>query len=119
MVIIDCQKSDCIFVLKKRLRYFLKERAALTVVCPGTDRWTGDCLGPLVGTGLEKKGLSNIRVFGTLEKPLRKEEVHEAVRKARMREGAVIIVDSALGNSEDLYKIYMSDEEIVLGRAVN
>ncbi|WP_276322275.1 DUF1256 domain-containing protein [Cohnella luojiensis] len=39
----------------------------LTFLCIGTDRSTGDSLGPWVGTMLEEKGFT--RVIGTLREP--------------------------------------------------
>lgn len=40
------------------------------VVCVGSDRSTGDCLGPLVGTGLSKQPRPGFRVHGTLDEPV-------------------------------------------------
>ncbi|HHY38939.1 MAG TPA: spore protease YyaC [Clostridia bacterium] len=40
------------------------------VVCVGSDRSTGDCLGPLVGTGLLKQPRPGLRVYGTLDEPV-------------------------------------------------
>lgn len=40
------------------------------VVCVGSDRSTGDCLGPLVGTSLLKQPRPGLRVYGTLDEPV-------------------------------------------------
>ena len=39
-------------------------------MCIGTDRSTGDSLGPLIGYKLREKGMKNARVLGTLEEPV-------------------------------------------------
>lgn len=40
------------------------------VLCIGTDRSTGDSLGPLIGYQLRQRGLKHIHVVGTLNKPV-------------------------------------------------
>jgi DNA-binding LacI/PurR family transcriptional regulator len=42
----------------------------IVFVCIGTDRSTGDSLGPIVGTLLEEKGLRTFYVYGTLDEPI-------------------------------------------------
>ena len=39
------------------------------IVCIGTDKCIGDCLGPLVGTLLREKFFP-LKVFGTLDSPI-------------------------------------------------
>ena len=39
-------------------------------LCIGTDRSTGDSLGPLIGYKLTECGVANARILGTLEKPV-------------------------------------------------
>lgn len=70
----------------------------ITIVCIGTDRSTGDCLGPLVGTmlcGVRHNGV--FKVLGTLDEP-----VHAANLLRRMEdikgEGPVLALDACLGN---------------------
>lgn len=61
--------------------------------CIGTDRSTGDALGPLVGTRLEALGYP---VTGTLDDPLHAVNLDE--RLAEIPEGAyVVAVDACLG----------------------
>ena len=44
-----------------------KGKTEIVFLCIGTDRSTGDSLGPLVGHKLTERGLHNARVLGTLE----------------------------------------------------
>jgi putative sporulation protein YyaC len=46
------------------------------VICIGSDRSTGDALGPLVGTSLSKLGHPGFRVFGTLDEPVHAGNLH-------------------------------------------
>lgn len=45
----------------------IQENSRCVLACIGTDRATGDCLGPLVGTNLKRLGYT---VVGTLDEPL-------------------------------------------------
>ena len=42
----------------------------IVFVCIGTDRSTGDSLGPLIGTLLEEKSIHPFHVYGTLDHPI-------------------------------------------------
>ena len=64
-------ESNVGILLTERLTSYLntlpKDRRVV-IVCVGTDRSTGDSLGPLVGTHLHKLRSSHFDLFGTLEK---------------------------------------------------
>ena len=47
-----------------------KQKAGVIFLCIGTDRSTGDSLGPLVGHKLRKCRLKKAAVIGTLDKPV-------------------------------------------------
>ena len=47
-----------------------KQKAGVIFLCIGTDRSTGDSLGPLVGHKLRKYRLKKAAVIGTLDKPV-------------------------------------------------
>ena len=53
------------------------------IVCIGTDRSTGDSLGPLVGTMLQEKTLSHFHVYGTLEEPIHAVNLEEKINAIR------------------------------------
>src|SRR5690625_3154973 len=46
------------------------EKQSIIVLCIGTDRSTGDSLGPLTGTLLQNKKLRYMNVYGTLHEPV-------------------------------------------------
>jgi putative sporulation protein YyaC len=76
------------------------------VACIGTDRATGDSLGPLVGTFLKTKH-PEWPVFGTLAEPLHALNLPETLEIIRSRYAGrpVVAVDSALGASESVGNI--------------
>jgi putative sporulation protein YyaC len=73
----------------------------LAFLCIGTDRSSGDTLGPLAGTLLEERGYT--RVIGTLKRPCDADSWEERLAELRLmqaEEGAVVLaIDACLGNS--------------------
>lgn len=67
--------------------------------CIGTDRSTGDALGPLVGQRLRRLGCAEDQVIGTLEEPLHALNLHERVLPVAQSPRApfIVAVDAALG----------------------
>lgn len=47
-----------------------KNKRGVVFLCIGTDRSTGDSLGPLIGYKLRQMRLPKTTVFGTLERPV-------------------------------------------------
>lgn len=95
-----------------------KDGKDIVVACIGTDRSTGDSLGPLVGSMLEDMGLSN--VFGTLDNPihaLNLEDVLSGVY-ANVDKPFVIAVDAALGKSESIGDIIIKANGLLPGTGV-
>lgn len=65
----------------------------INVLAIGSDRTTGDCLGPLVGDFLS--GVGPFVVYGTLDEPLHAANMADVVRSVA---GYTIAIDAALGN---------------------
>ena len=84
----------------------IPDGAETVALCIGSDRVTGDCLGPLVGHLLSRSGIT---VYGTLASPvtaLNVAECHELLR--RRHPGAfVIAVDSALGTDGEVGSVIL------------
>ncbi len=94
----------------------------LVVVAIGTDRSTGDSLGPLVGSLLEEKRalIPNLIVYGTLDNP-----VHAANLKNKMESifneypnPVIIAVDACLGQSKNVGNLNIGLGPIKPGAAV-
>ncbi len=86
--------------------------------CIGTDRATGDCLGPLVGTNLKRLGYT---VSGTLAEPLHAQNLISEINNvlAIQRPDIVIAVDACLGKTEDIGMITLADSPLTPGSAVH
>ncbi len=70
-------------------------------LCIGTDRATGDCLGPLVGTRLRYL-LPSAHIFGNLEEPLHALNLSDTMQHiyAHYANPLIIAVDAGLGGAE-------------------
>ncbi|NMH68571.1 spore protease YyaC [Bacillus sp. RO3] len=84
-----------------QLRTLIKNNShkEIIVVCVGTDRSTGDSLGPLVGTILQEKRLEHIHVFGTIDYPVHAVNLHSTLDgiSKQFRNPYVIGIDATLG----------------------
>lgn len=73
-------------------------------LCIGTDRSTGDSLGPLIGYKLKEKRLKRVEILGTLERPVHAMnlETYQAILKLNYPDHVVVAVDASVGNIENI-----------------
>lgn len=99
----------------------------VTIVCVGTDRSTGDCLGPLVGTQLMKEKARgrlspNITVYGTLDEPVHALNLADYSRRLagpEHRSSTIIALDACLGRSKSIGYISVKRGPLHPGTGVN
>ncbi|MCB9010631.1 MAG: spore protease YyaC [Actinobacteria bacterium] len=75
--------------------------------CIGTDRSTGDALGPLVGQRLRRLGASADEVLGTLEEPLHALNLGDRLEPLMSSPSRplIVAVDAALGSASNVGSI--------------
>lgn len=85
----------------------IKTNIPLILVCIGTDRSTGDALGPLVGTKLEQIDIKNLQIFGTLDEPVHALNLEEKIQNIQKEHPTafIIAVDACLGKSQNIGSI--------------
>lgn len=85
--------------LSDLLRLYRTPSSPLVFLCIGSDRATGDSLGPLIGYKLSRSLHQNFHVYGTLEDPVHAKNLIESVNKIyRHHEDPYIIaIDASLG----------------------
>ena len=74
----------------------------LVILCIGSDRVIGDCLGPLVGHKLSSLlKSSDISIYGTLNNPVHAKNLNTTIKKIRatIRNPYIIALDSSLGTT--------------------
>lgn len=92
----------------------------LVILCIGTDRSTGDALGPLTGSKLESLRL-HPHVYGTLDHPVHATNLSETLELIHSQFPApfVIAVDACLGRLESVGCISLGRGPLQPGAAVN
>ena len=74
-------------------------RRQMVFLCIGTDRSTGDSLGPLIGSRLEAEGIGDVVVIGTLEHPVHAVNLDRTLEhiEEHYPDAIIIAVDAAVG----------------------
>ncbi|MBG9734388.1 spore protease YyaC [Paenibacillus alvei] len=92
-----------------------------TVICIGTDRSTGDCLGPLVGTRLSQLCSQDFRVLGTLHQPVHAMNLQETIDSLQANDPHtfIIAVDACLGQSSSVGSVQVVEGPVRPGAGVN
>ncbi|MEH7483289.1 spore protease YyaC [Neobacillus drentensis] len=93
----------------------------IVFVCIGTDRSTGDSLGPLVGTLLEEKGIRSFYVYGTLDEPIHAVNLSEKLKEIHAKHDApyIIGIDACLGRIKNVGVIQLGNGPVKPGAGVN
>ncbi|HHW01384.1 MAG TPA: spore protease YyaC [Thermoanaerobacterales bacterium] len=92
----------------------------MIILCIGTDRSTGDSLGPLVGQML-KNNCSHARVLGTLSEPVHAGNLAKVLDEIneKYKDPFIIAIDASLGRSENVGTIKLARGSIKPGAGVN
>lgn len=71
-------------------------------LCIGTDRSTGDSLGPLIGYKLKEQQVRNIQIMGTLERPVHAMNLEQAMEMVRIcySNCVIVAVDASIGRQD-------------------
>ena len=90
------------------------------ILCIGTDRATGDCLGPLVGDYL-KKAIPDLAVYGTLEHPVHALNLEQTIQEIYTiyEQPFIIAIDASLGTREHIGYATLSHSPLLPGKGVN
>jgi putative sporulation protein YyaC len=90
-------------------------------VCIGTDRSTGDSLGPLIGTFLEQKNVHPFHIYGTLDQPIHALNLTEKLLEIKHSHPNpfIIGIDACLGRLKSVGVIQIGNGPIKPGAGVN
>lgn len=94
-------------------------------ICIGNSKIIGDSLGPLVGSVLLKnksymEKSSKIDVLGTITSPLVYSKIETEVKKINKNcYSKIIIIDSALGNKNNIGEVSINTSNINVGKGIN
>lgn len=123
---IDVRESNAISQFSKGLEMIFKEcytdnYTEIVILCIGTDRSTGDCLGPLVGHKLRLVKYKKVYVYGTLDEPVHAKNLCEIISniKEEYINPFIIAIDACLGKVERIGKISIRKGPLRPGAGVN
>ncbi|MBE5954222.1 MAG: spore protease YyaC [Lachnospiraceae bacterium] len=90
------------------------------ILCIGTDRATGDCLGPLVGSEL-KHYHNRYIVIGDLKSPVHALNLKATLERIykEINNPFIIAIDASLGATKHIGRITLSNCPIAPGKGVN
>lgn len=93
----------------------------IVFVCIGTDRSTGDSLGPLIGYKLKSMKYSNVHVYGDLEKPVHAKNLKETTDHINntLKKPFIVAIDACLGKHDHVGYITVGPGALKPGSAVN
>lgn len=112
------QIRDC---LSKEIINIIKDNRDLVILCIGTDRSTGDSLGPLVGDKLKFLLRNKIVLLGNLENPIHAKNICRALKKIKnsYSNPFIIAIDASLGSVQNVGNIIIESKPIFPGSAIN
>lgn len=108
--------------LYDNLKNIVLENRVIIFLCIGTDRCTGDSLGPLVGYNLKPcipKG--NFYIYGTLETPVHSKNLETIINNiySNFENPYIVAIDASLGSVKNIGKVFISKKPLQPGLALN
>jgi len=93
----------------------------IVIVCLGTDRSTGDSLGPIAGSILRRNWSPAFELFGTLEEPVHAMNLSDTLKliQLKYRRPFVIGVDACLGKADSVGNVLIGEGPLRPGAGVN
>lgn len=124
-LVIDSTSTDSIFTLRDTLSSeilpIIKSRRPIIVLCIGTDRSTGDSLGPLVGDKLKFLVRDKVYLYGNLQYPVHAKNLTKIINEinAKYEDPFIIAIDACLGTIQNVGKIIVEGKPLSPGSAMN
>lgn len=123
---IESSKPNASFLLSNEISDLINQNYKpdrdIVILCIGTDRSTGDCLGPLVGHKLASYHTFKYgHVFGTLKEPVHAKNLEEKIDDIYkiIENPFIIAIDASLGRTENVGKINLYSGPLHPGAGVN
>lgn len=113
-----------ISLFSKTLNHYItrtrKYHDTLVILCIGTDKITGDCLGPLVGSKLQKAHFP-CPLYGTLEHPLHAGNLSDELIwiKKQHSNPFILVIDAAVGSKKHIGFVSLSCSPLSPGKGVD
>lgn len=124
-IYIDSTKPNSYVDIRDYLWSFLKPivkcKRPIIFLCIGTDRSTGDSLGPLIGHKLKFLKRKNFYIYGTLENPVHSKNIETIISRINenFENPYIVAIDACLGSFQNIGKVIIKNEPLIPGSALN
>lgn len=124
-MIFDSCSPDSSFEIRdyisSKLKSIVKENRPIIFLCIGTDRSTGDSLGPLVGEKLKFLIRDKVFLYGCLEYPVHAKNLCEVLKEINSSyiNPYIIAIDACLGSLQNVGKVIIEEKALSPGAAMN
>ena len=110
--------TDCFY---NHLVQKAPQHNAILILCIGTDRATGDSLGPIIGYKLKNFKHKNVFIYGTLDNPVHAKNLTSVIEEISTlyTNPLIIAIDACLGKIEHVGYITISKGVIRPGAGVH
>lgn len=112
--------NEISYLLKKCILHHPGKWSEMVFLCIGSDRMTGDCLGPYIGQQLSRCKRQGIFVYGTLTHPVHALNLQKvAAYIEQMHPNALVIaIDASLGEKKHLGYVTIGNGALYPGAGV-
>ena len=117
----EMQKTfQFVTILQTLLEKIREGHNQLVILCMGSDRSTGDALGPLVGSYLIKLGTKNAIIRGTLFEPVHALNLQQNLDDITKKydSPAILAIDASLGKEKEIGFLKIGEGALYPGAAI-
>lgn len=107
--------------LSNLLHQHMLYHKTLIFLCIGSDRATGDCLGPIIGYKLSSQTSFKYKIYGTLKQPVHAKNLAETINHiyATYENPCIVAIDASLGRSSHVGYITVGEGSLKPGAGVD
>lgn len=105
--------------LKEQIASLRHVSQPIVFVCIGTDRSTGDCLGPMIGTHLQRNRF-HLPIYGTLQEPVHAMNLSKYLSHINKtyENPFLVAIDACLGTKEHIGYITLDQGSLFPGESI-
>lgn len=98
-----------------------QQKREVLFLCIGTDRSTGDSLGPLIGHKLQERNLNHVKILGTLDRPVHAMNLEDYLRilENRYARHLIVAIDASVGRTDHVGFITLGKGSLKPGLGVS
>lgn len=102
------------------LKDIYSSKRPIIFLCIGSDKSTGDCLGPLIGYKLNNINVANIYIYGSLLNPVHSKNLEYTLKEiySTYSDPYIIAIDACLGHLKNIGKIFINEKPLRPGLAL-